>query len=474
MAKASQWFFPRRKLEDLPTEILVDILQYVGWRDILVCRQTCKRLSEISTARPLWVFLFNRLSVELMAPPILESPIDAYTGAELERAVLRCISSDIRWTSSHPRVRSIPITIDDLKEFTVLVEGGRWLLLTSSRMVAGRVYAYDLDKPFPEPVCIIDIGEADPEQHWFMAADVDHNEAQLTFNLCLVPYSTARKSSLQYPPGSIHVYRISLQGHGADATLMARKLKSLQNGFRAYTLTFTLRGHYLARSVGFYDRVYQCVEVCNWFLSDSSTHWKSYIELDGHIPKDISLLPDDKLIVVLHNAIFLYNIANLHSIPAGELVNDATRTIDSYWKHSDATPVHCIHISKPYLYRRGTRLAIAMGGAIYGLTIAARSDKEPEYQLLSNVNACDTLWASVGIDKVYIHDDSGCIETASYIWPDDEYRTNATSPLLVSTVRHQEWNSPNDWSSVPFFDERSYRVLSTVGDGSCVVIDYAC
>jgi hypothetical protein len=36
---ASQWFFPRRKLEDLPTEVLVDILQYVGWRDILVCRQ---------------------------------------------------------------------------------------------------------------------------------------------------------------------------------------------------------------------------------------------------------------------------------------------------------------------------------------------------------------------------------------------------------------------------------------------------
>ncbi|KAF8166261.1 hypothetical protein BJ912DRAFT_244005 [Pholiota molesta] len=53
MAKASQWFFPRRNsaLENLPTEILVDILEYVGWRDILACRQTCKRLSEISTAR---------------------------------------------------------------------------------------------------------------------------------------------------------------------------------------------------------------------------------------------------------------------------------------------------------------------------------------------------------------------------------------------------------------------------------------
>ncbi|KAF8178433.1 hypothetical protein BJ912DRAFT_984098 [Pholiota molesta] len=476
MAQASQWLFPRRNsaLEDLPTEILVDIFQYVGWRDILACRQTCKRLSEISTARPLWAFLFNRLSLELMAPPILESPIDTYTGAELECSVLRCISSDIRWTSSHPRVRRVPITLGGLGEFTVFVEGGRWLLLTSSRMVAGRVYAYDLDKPFPEPLCIIDIGEADPEQRWFMAADVDHNEAQLTFNLCLFPYSTACDSSLEYPPGGIHVYRVSLQGHGRDATLMARKLKSLQNGFRAYTLAFTLRGHYLARSLGFYDGRYQCIEVCNWFLSDSSMHWKSYIDLNKYIPKNISLLPDEKLIVVSHDAIFLYNIANLHPILAGELVKDATQTIESYWKHSDATPVVRIHISKPYLHPCGTRLAIAMGGAIYGLTIAARSDKEPEYQLLSNVNACGTLWTSVGIDKVYIHHPTGHVETASYIWPDDEYHTNAAPSLLVSTVRYQEWESPNHWSSVPLFDERSCRVFSTVDKGPCVVIDYAC
>jgi hypothetical protein len=451
--------------------------------------QTCKRLHEISTARPLWASLFNRLSVELMAPPILESPIDTYTGAELERTVLAYISSDLRWASSHPRVQSIPITINDSKEFSVLVEGGRWLLLTSSRMVAGRVCAYDLEKSLPEPLCIIDIEEADPEQLWLMAADVDHNEAQLTFNLCLVPYSTARESSLQYPPGGIHIYRVSLQGQGCDATLMARKLKTLQNGFRAYTSASTLRGHYLARSLGFYDRDYRCIEVCNWFLSDSSTHWKSYIvgripvSLLSHIAfsfltvcaqKDISLLPDNKLIVVLHRAIVLYNIANLHSIPAGELVYDATRTIESYWKHSDATPGRHIHISKPYLHPHGTRLAIAMGGAIYGLTIAARSDKAPKYQLLSNVDACRTLWTSIGIEKAYIQRPGGYVETASYIWQDDEYHTKAAPSLLVSATRYQEWNSPNDWSSVPLFDERSCRVLSTVDDWSCVVIDYTC
>ncbi|KAF8178424.1 hypothetical protein BJ912DRAFT_1045399 [Pholiota molesta] len=475
VCKVFRWFCPRRNsaLEDLPAEILVEIFKHMGWRDILAGRQTCKRLHEISTARPLWAFLFNRLSVELMAPPILESPIDTYTGAELERTVLRSISSDIRWTSSQPRVRSIPITLDDLKEFTVLVEGGRWLLLTSSRLVAGCVYAYDLDKsPIPEPLCIIDIGEADPEQLWLMAADVDHNEAQLTFNLCLIPYSTARESSLQYPTGGIHFYRVSLQGHGSDATLMARKLKTLQNGFRAYTSASTLRGHYLARSFDFDDENDPCIEICNWFLSDSSVHWKSYIV--GRIPKDLCLLPNNKLIVVLHEGIVLYNIANLHSVPAGEIVNVSTRTIQSYWKHRDTTQARHIHISKPYLHPHGTRLAIAMGGAIYGLTIADRSGEEPKYQLLSSVNACHTLWASIGIDKVYIHWSGGNVETASFIWPDDEYHTKAVPSLLVSTVRYQERNSPNDWSHIPFFDERSCRVFSALRDGSCVVIDYAC
>lgn len=88
-----------------------------------------------------------------MAPPVLESPVDTYTAEELERSVLRYISSDIRWTTSRPRVRNVPITLDDLTDFTVLVEGGRWLLLTSARLVSGCVYAYDLDNSGdPEPL----------------------------------------------------------------------------------------------------------------------------------------------------------------------------------------------------------------------------------------------------------------------------------------------------------------------------------
>ncbi|KAF8180431.1 hypothetical protein BJ912DRAFT_1044933 [Pholiota molesta] len=91
-------------------EILVDILQYVGWRDILACRQTCKRLSEYRLHAAL-DDLFQRLSAELVAPPILERPIDTYEGGELE--ILYCDASHLR-RRLHPAFGGWEMALIDL------------------------------------------------------------------------------------------------------------------------------------------------------------------------------------------------------------------------------------------------------------------------------------------------------------------------------------------------------------------------
>jgi hypothetical protein len=200
--------------------------------------------------------LFRRLSAELVAPPILERPINTYEGGELEDIVLRRISSEVRW-SGHlpPRARNVPITFNPGKDCTLLLEGGRWLLLNSPLRDCRRVYAYDLDSSFSqEPQCIIDLGEGsgEPEQHWLMAADVDPEESQLTFNLCLIPRFTLEQypaPSVYVPPADIHIYRLTLNGHGGEAMLMANKIKTLRNGFRAASAKSDLRGRYLARSL---------------------------------------------------------------------------------------------------------------------------------------------------------------------------------------------------------------------------------
>jgi hypothetical protein len=315
--KASRWLIPRRNsmLEDLPTEILVEIFKHMGWRDILASRQvsfrhlkmtlyvlmvlkSCKWLREISTARPLWAYLFNRLSIELMAPPLLERPINVYTGDELEQIVLRRISSEVRWASEQPpRTRSVPMDCDELKGARLLLEGGRWLL-KSLRKHPSRVYAYDLDNPLSQkPKCIIDLQTGTHPQIWRMAADVDRNESDLTFNLCIVPSCYGNYDNLNSPTmalGDIHIYRLTLDGFGSEATLKAQKIKTLDKGLQVGSRIVSLQGRYLARCLRSSKPRYFCIEILDWVLSNSSTHSKSYIDLPSYNDVPVSILSYQK------------------------------------------------------------------------------------------------------------------------------------------------------------------------------------
>jgi hypothetical protein len=138
--------------------------------------------------------------------------------------------------------------------------------------------------------CIIDLGEGsgEPEQHWLMAADVDPKESQLTFNLCLIPRFTLEQypAPIVYvPPADIHIYRLTLNGHGGGAMLTANKIKTLRNGFRAASAKSDLRGRYLARSLRVLEPTSSSsIEVCDWVQSDDSTHMKLHIALGSAIP----------------------------------------------------------------------------------------------------------------------------------------------------------------------------------------------
>ncbi|KAF8166252.1 hypothetical protein BJ912DRAFT_1002810, partial [Pholiota molesta] len=480
----SRWLSPRRTsaLEDLPTEVLVEIFKHMGWKDILASRQVCKRLFEISTARPLWMCLLYRLSAELMAPPILERPIDTYEGGELEHIVLRRISSEVRWTSQlPPRARNVPIRINPGEDCTLLLEGGRWLLLISPPRDCRRVYAYDLDKPSSqEPQCIIDLGEGsgNPQQSWLMEADVDPNESQLTFNLCLIPRYTLEQypaPSVYVPPADIHIYRLTLNGNRGEAMLMANKIKTLRNEFRAISARSNLRGCYLARHLNVYETASSSIEVCDWVRSDDSTHLKLHIALKSGIPKHIALLPDSKLVVVLGNDILLYDIANLRSVPSGELANESMiqPMIQPYWKHLGSPMYEHTHLSKVYLHQHTTRMAVIVQGIVYGLVIPRQSNDDPWFEPLSDITLSHTHAVSVGINKACVQWRNGTVEIASYLWPGDESKMNDVPSPLVPAARFRTWDFPYEWCARPLFDERTNHIFSFIEGGSHVVVDFA-
>ncbi|KIM43703.1 hypothetical protein M413DRAFT_387059 [Hebeloma cylindrosporum] len=79
--------------------------------------------------------------------PTLDGPIDLYTTQELEDLVVSRISAEAAWRSrKDPKYREIALPDGFGEADSVLVDGGRWLLVLSELQVHhGCVLAYDLD-----------------------------------------------------------------------------------------------------------------------------------------------------------------------------------------------------------------------------------------------------------------------------------------------------------------------------------------
>lgn len=173
----------------------------------------------------------------------------------------------------------------------------------------GRIYAHDLDMPLErEPRCIIEfeIGSR-VEPAWSIAAYLDQDaRPELAFKLCLTLRSNTRRPPdlvNDWPLDEMYIYDLIVKGRGSDAFLEAHKIKSLRSDMGTETGELIFHGNYLVRSVETWDLSCFAYEVCNWLLSDSTVHFKSYINIkdDDHgiAPVSLSLIFFTFLLFVL-------------------------------------------------------------------------------------------------------------------------------------------------------------------------------
>ncbi|KAF9482738.1 hypothetical protein BDN70DRAFT_874760, partial [Pholiota conissans] len=469
-----------RLFEDFPNEILLKIFSHMDWKGVLACRQTSKRLSEISTARPLWAALFERLCDELIVPPLLERPIHAYSAQELEGAFFKRISSEMAFASGRvPKMRSESLKSEQYSDCYHLLEGGRWLLVTSPRLKPGCVYAYDLENPLlPKPECIIDFKDRNHTQKWWIKTNLDKSSSTLAFNLLLAPSCSVRNFQRDFPDGDDddypnpnaphaynHIYRLTLSGYGSDAKLKAQNLRSLYGGFGFYTTDIQLQGKYLSRVLENVITTNKRVEVCNWFLSNSSLYAKSYIFPDTNCIYGCSPLPNGKLLFVTSTSAALYDITNLHSMQPGKF-DFKNSTLQPYWRHVNPDFYEGAIISKPYFDSRmnNFRVAIAVKGYIYGL-ITGNNNDDPWYQPLCKSNLAGSHRAFLGSNKVYDHVNVSLLRIASFTWPQDAGWDLFLKPTIQSYSCEVEYrhNAP------PMFDEHSNRVFAPFRGPSTIV-----
>ncbi|KAF9471157.1 hypothetical protein BDN70DRAFT_978442 [Pholiota conissans] len=444
------------------------------------------------------MFIFQRLSTELLAPPILERPLHTYTAKELEHIVFRRISSELAFAADRPpRTQRIELSepFFMLGSCFCLLQGGRWLLVISSDLYQDRdpgcVYVYDLDKPFPQgPHRIVDTG--DPAAEWRILADIDKEASSSTFNICLVPVSTVQTLSrdpancefdndtypnprMHDPSANIHVYRLTLNGCGSDAVLKAHKLRTIYAGLGLFTGHSILCGRYIVRYI--YNRInVRRVEVCNWFLSDS-THSKFYIPVtdDSVLQSNFALIPGGKLLSVNQNSISLYDITDLPTMPPGKTAANAM--LQPYWQHEDASILNCLsYISKAYpdLRTNTTRVAIALEDSIHGLIIP-NDTSDPWFGLICASDLLDSSsrskWIYLGMNKTFDkrqHD----YKTTTFIWPCDKNEKNGS--VLVPPAERSFVNPESLTFSCdpPLLDEHSNRVFFA-GTQAWHIIDYA-
>ncbi|KAH0589874.1 hypothetical protein H2248_000065 [Termitomyces sp. 'cryptogamus'] len=133
----------RLRFSALPSEVLAEILKHVHWRDLLMMRQVCKQLNDVSRTRAVWTSQYQSYLAEKKFRLAAEEPNDLYSSAELESWVLQRRSADKEWEITNP-VRERSIFLDHETYTLTMVPGGRWLLAALSD---GSVLCYDLEDP---------------------------------------------------------------------------------------------------------------------------------------------------------------------------------------------------------------------------------------------------------------------------------------------------------------------------------------
>ncbi|KAF9475411.1 hypothetical protein BDN70DRAFT_996428 [Pholiota conissans] len=403
----------------MPNELLMEILQYLGWKDVFVVRRTCKLFFDLSTSRHLWISLFRRLCDEVLVAPILEHPIDTYTAAELELVVMRRISSEIRHKAGlPPRVWTVleGKECPPLQDCVLFLDGGRWLLAMKFMEDNQGIYAYDLDAPQKKPERIIDLqcGISTAVGIWHTALDMDaafvesdNKETPWMFHLCIAPRIPIKPSGHceDWPFNKFHIYSLTLKGHGKDATLEARKIKSFYKSQATENLHFA--GHYLLVYPSFDDGLNSsCMEVFNWFLSDDSTHFKCHI-IDAH-SSDIlgdatTLLRDGKVVVYSGDGTSVYDITNLVPIPVHQTSN--IPVLQPYWHSTETAFSEEITCSEAHRDPKVSRITVITDEIIFGLTVPHDKSKAPWFQRLSDIGCPDEAMICIGLSKICLYEE---------------------------------------------------------------------
>ncbi|TFK22422.1 hypothetical protein FA15DRAFT_758013 [Coprinopsis marcescibilis] len=129
-------------ITSLPEELIIAVMEFSEWSDILRMRRCCKVLHSTSQARSVWVALLHRYYLTVFPRPfLLPKPLEHCASSELE-ALITGWFRDVRDFSdefSPPQTSTLQVNIKEHKKLGT-IPGGRFMLYSAHE---GSVYYQD-------------------------------------------------------------------------------------------------------------------------------------------------------------------------------------------------------------------------------------------------------------------------------------------------------------------------------------------
>ncbi|KAF4621250.1 hypothetical protein D9613_000052 [Agrocybe pediades] len=299
----------------LPLEILIQVLQELDFLDVLRVRQTCKLLCRATTARPIWIDLFEECERSTPGLIKLEKPLDLYSSEELERVVIVAKSTEMGWrgrddTPSRRR------HIEDIEVYqdVYLVPGGRWLLVFH---FTGEISYHDLDSADYRKKRILVAGDVRLARcnMTFFAVDVSNRTPWQNFKLA--QYVAEDPFHLE---GDIYravrIWDIAFVIEGQTVTgLRATRLKTIlvDPDVVDSHISLSLRDEHLLYAVspederGFEARV-QYICVVEWMLiEDGSLDYPRKLIKTDKEADEMYILPNNRVSVYWRRRLLVYD-----------------------------------------------------------------------------------------------------------------------------------------------------------------------
>ncbi|RDB18718.1 hypothetical protein Hypma_014706 [Hypsizygus marmoreus] len=458
--------FARHKLTTLPLDIVLDIVKELDWYSILTIRKTCKYLEEISRTCTVWCSQYRLYVAQRPFPLHLEEPLESYTAAELERWMLLRISADLGWESDDTKLTRT--SQFKQKEVTgiFLVPGGRWLLVGSEN---GSVMAYDMDAPTVAPKLLIPPETLQDQQPVYnMSISQDLSSSKLTFTLSLSPCAQYANSLLLL---RIHIWRIILHGHGAQAHLRANRLNNFQAHDVGVITRTAIHDNHFGRIIRNNARS-SSIDVFDWAKSTSETHHKATIFCDETLSA-IRFLPGHRLLVCSVTSLMLYSFitAKCSEVTAPTATSSLTKRL---WRLPfDGDRVLHGALSEGHSDELATYFVIYAGNTIHGLAIPHIVDQPPHLRELVDISGlelgCITL--SVGFEKAFIQHRDRSISRLKFSW--DKRGIQEVKPASsCPTITVKGYPTTLNGARLPLLDEETGRVVQSSREG-IVIVDTA-